>query len=226
MSGAPHSPAGHAPRASGRSAAAWFTLLLTIILGVAADLGSKEWAFRTIADAPVVVRREAVIAAGPGRLQTLIPPHSPVTAIPHLLDFQLVLNAGAVFGAGQGKRWLFIGFTMLALAFALTLFARWTDRRDRIAHISIGLILAGGIGNLYDRAVFACVRDFLHPVPTLELPFGLAWPSGETLAWPWVSNVADALLLIGIGALVIRLWRHSPHESFEPNAKHAPGSES
>ena len=124
-----------------------------------------------------------------------------------MLDFQLVLNAGAVFGAGQGKRWFFVLFTLGALGFAAVLFARWTHRRDRVAHAAIGMIIAGGLGNLYDRVVFACVRDFLHPLPGWRLPFGLSWPSGDRALWPYVSNIADAILLVGIGVLMVRMLR-------------------
>ena len=82
-----------------------------------------------------------------------------------------------------------------------------SHRRDRVAHAAIGMIIAGGLGNLYDRVVFACVRDFLHPLPGWRLPFGLSWPSGDRALWPYVSNIADAILLVGIGVLMVRMLR-------------------
>ncbi len=194
-------------RRSSASLRAWITLLLSAILALAADLGTKHAAFDRIADQPVRVTREQVLEAGPHRLHTLIPTHAPVVVVPELLNLQLVLNAGAVFGAGQGKRWVFVLFTFVALGFCLWMFARWTDRRDHLSHVCIGLILAGGLGNLYDRLIFACVRDFLHPLPNARLPFGLHWPSGDNALWPYVSNVADAFLIIGIALLMLRLWR-------------------
>lgn len=194
-------------------------MLVTVVLGVGVDLWSKSAAFERVAGTPVVIDREAVLAAGPGRLQALIPAHTPVRAVPGVLDFQLVLNAGAVFGAGQGKRWFFVIFTLAALSFAVALFARWTGRRDGVSHVAIGLIVAGGLGNLYDRLTFACVRDFLHPLPGWRLPFGLTWPSGDRALWPYVSNIADAILLVGIGALMIRMLRPGagpPHQPASP----------
>lgn len=210
-----HAHASHARRTGG-SFRAWAILLITAALGLAADLVSKTLAFRFIGPAPVTVRRDDVLLQmqqDPASLMLLIPPEAqrPVTVIPHVLDLQLVLNAGAVFGAGQGKRWVFIGFTVVILIFAVAaIFPRWTSRRDHISHVAIGLIVSGGLGNLYDRLRFACVRDFLHPLPTAQLPFGLKWPNGSTALWPYVSNVADALLLIGIGILMLRLWRTDP----------------
>ncbi len=188
---------------------AWAVFVAVVLLSLVADLASKSIAFATIADDPVRISRTAVMNAAPGQLQALVPPHTPVVAVPHLLEFKLVLNKGAVFGMGQGKRVLFIVFTFLALGFAVFLFTRW-EARDWMAHSALALIVSGGLGNLYDRIRFACVRDFLHPLPTAELPFGLAWPSGETAVWPYVSNVADAFLLIGIGVLLIKLWRADP----------------
>lgn len=191
-------------------ARAWITLALTAAVGTAFDLISKFLAFRHIADDPVTLRRADVLAAGPGGVQGLLPPHEPVTVIPHVLEFRLVLNPGAVFGIGPGQRWFFAVFTGLAIAMALWAFVRWTSPRDRWAHVGIGLVLAGGFGNLYDRLVIGCVRDFLHPLPGVPLPFGLRWPGGAAEVWPWVSNIADALLLVGIALLMAHLWRTSP----------------
>jgi len=206
----PDASAGAREGATDRSpwsdARAWTVLLATTILGVALDLSTKWAAFRWIAPAPVRVDRAAVLALPPADIGSLIPPHEPIVLAPRLLQFQLVLNPGAVFGVGPGRRWVFMAFTLGALAFGLWMFARWTHRRDRWAHAAIGLIFAGGLGNLYDRLAFGCVRDFLHPLPVWKLPLGLRWPGGDEHLWPWVSNIADALLLIGIGLLLIRLW--------------------
>lgn len=190
-----------------RSGSAWTALLLSLLLATAADLATKRWAFAVVAGRPVEVDRDRVLATPPGGINALIPRHEPRVVVPHLLELQLVLNPGAVFGVGPGRRWFFIAFTAAAMLFALWVFGAWTGPRDRAAHIAIGLVMAGGLGNLYDRLRFGCVRDFLHPLPGVPLPFGLRWPSGSREVWPWVSNVADALLLIGIAVLLVHLWR-------------------
>ena len=193
-----------------RSTRAWTVLLLGAIMGVAVDLASKAIAFSTIGGSPVRITKDMVLRAGEqGRsLGSLIPPAEPVVVIPHLLNFTLVLNPGAVFGIGAGKTWFFIIFTIAALGLALWMFSAWTRPRDTMAHLAIALLLAGGLGNLYDRLVYACVRDFIHPLPGAELPFGWHMPiSGGREVWPYVSNVADLWLLIGIGMLMWFLWR-------------------
>jgi signal peptidase II len=184
-------------------------LLVVTLLSIVVDLASKHLAFYYVADKPLVVERThvlAVSAADPRMVNSLVPQHPPMVVLPKLLHFTLVLNPGAVFGIGPGQRWFFIAFTVVALAFGLLMFAKWTAPRDRWAHAAIGLLIGGGLGNLYDRLTYGCVRDFIHPLPDWK------WPSGSpfranTPIWPYVSNVADLLLLIGIAILLIHLWR-------------------
>jgi signal peptidase II len=184
---------------------AWLVLLVVVVLGTVIDLASKTIAFNTLAPSPVAIDRRDVIDAT--ELQTLIPRHDPTVLVPHVLEFKLVLNPGAVFGIGAGKRVFFIIATTLAIAFALWMFARWTGPRDRWAHAAIGLVISGGLGNLYDRVRFACVRDFLHPLPGVNYPFGIETPWSGREVWPYVSNLADLWLIIGVGVLVVFLWR-------------------
>lgn len=192
-------------RPASKSSRAWIILILTTVVGLVLDLWSKSLAFAQVAGFPVVIERQDVLSVPD--LGMLIPPHDPVTVIPSVLDFTLVLNPGAVFGIGAGKRWFFVIFTIIACIVAVTLFVNWTRARDWLAHVGFGLIISGGIGNLYDRLVFACVRDFIHPLPGVQLPFGLKWPGGSTEIWPYVSNVADAFLIIGILFLMYHAWR-------------------
>ena len=196
-------------RAAWRSPRAWVVLALVSLLGLAADLASKQAAFDRVAGVPVRVDRAEVVRLTEQGLvlDGLLPVHDPVVVVPRVLQLQLVLNKGAVFGLGAGKRWLFVGFTALAVAMCVWTFARWTHAGDAMAHACLGLVLAGGLGNVYDRVVFACVRDFLHPLPELLLPWGLRGPGGSGELWPYVSNVADLFLIVGMGGLVWRMWR-------------------
>ncbi|MEN0019271.1 MAG: signal peptidase II [Planctomycetota bacterium] len=208
--------------AAWRSPRAWIVLVAVIAGSVAIDLVSKHLAFEHVAGDPVTLVREDVISSGDTRLgpNALIPPHAPVVVVPNLLDFTLVLNRGAVFGIGAGKRWFFVGFTAIAVGFGLYVFASWTRAGDHLTHTWLGLVLGGGLGNLYDRLVFACVRDFIHPLPGVDLPFGLSWPGGNTQAWPYVSNIADLFLIIGIVGLIVHVWRAdapAKHEQAEAN---------
>ena len=193
---------------------AWSWLLGTLVFGLVTDLVSKSLAFSKVTTFQVHIERSQVLAEE--NLANLIPYHEPVVVIPKLLEFTLVLNPGAVFGIGAGQRWFFVIFTLIAMVVSVVLFAKWTRARDWSAHAGFGLIIAGGLGNLYDRLVFACVRDFIHPLPGMKLPFGLTWPNGGSdEVWPYVSNVADLYLLIGIGLLLVYTWRQPNPQSTE-----------
>jgi signal peptidase II len=205
---------------AGRSQSAWAIFLVSTALGLAIDLWSKYAAFKHIAAAPVIVDRQEVLAAS--NINQLIPFHESVVVVPSLLEFTLVLNPGAVFGIGAGKRWFFVVFTLFAVSLATWLFAKKTSAKDRWAHFAFAMVVSGGLGNLYDRVKFACVRDFIHPLPGVRMPFGLKWPSGSDELWPYVSNVADAFLLIGIGILIIYTWKRPEELPREAKASPSP----
>jgi signal peptidase II len=106
-------------------------------------------------------------------------------------------------------------FTAAAFSFGLWIFGTWTRARDRWAHVALGLVIGGGLGNVYDRLLYGCVRDFLHPLPGVKFPFGLKLMDREGHVWPYVSNVADLLLLIGIGMLLVFLWRRDSQRAVQ-----------
>jgi lipoprotein signal peptidase len=96
-----------------------------------------------------------------------------------------VVNHGALFGLGSGYTYLAnLIFTLVSVLAAVAIIW-WSTRRatsrDWSLCAALGLILAGTLGNLYDRVVFGGVRDFLH--------FYL-------IDWP-VFNVADCCLVCG-----------------------------
>lgn len=72
---------------------------------------------------------------------------------------------------------------------------RDSDRTRILPNVTTGMIAAGAIGNLYDRITLHYVRDFIYmSLPNLEF-------------WPWVYNVADALISIGVILLAIDIIR-------------------
>lgn len=187
-----------------RSPLAWLVLLATFAASLSLDLWSKYWSFEHVASEPVALTPGLLVEDPDYRL----PWHPGIEVVPpDLLDFHLVLNRGAVFGIGQHRRGVFIALTVVAIVAGLSVFAGWTDRRSRLSHVAIGLVLAGGVGNLYDRFVYGAVRDFLHMLPRRHLPFDLSWPGGSTELFPWVFNVADVLLLAGMSLLMIQAFR-------------------
>jgi len=127
--------------------------------------------------------------------------------IPGWLHFTYVENRGAVFGLGQGRQLLFITVSAVAIGFVVYLFTRpprrwWYD-------ITLGMLLAGILGNLYDRVIFGHVRDMIHALPgfhwggTWQIPLINYPPPPDRAYFPWVFNVADSLLCVSIAILLI-----------------------
>ena len=67
------------------------------------------------------------------------------------------------------------------------------------------MLLAGVLGNLYDRVMFRYVRDMIHAVPGWRWPAGIhkALPFLPTDVFPYIFNVADSLLCVGVGVLLV-----------------------
>jgi signal peptidase II len=131
-----------------------------------------------------------------------------VRFIPGVLHFEYTRNFGAVFGLGQGQKVLFVIVSILAIGFLTYLFA--SSGRARIYQIILGMLLAGVLGNMYDRLRFGYVRDMLHGLPGWYWPAWLArvlpdaWHQPEGVpVFPWIFNVADSLLCIGVAAMIL-----------------------
>jgi signal peptidase II len=190
---------------SWRSPRAWFVLILVVAAGIGVDLGTKAWAFSSIGESQVLLDRSALID---NEHWSPIPPGATAVAIPgRILDFRLVLNNGAIFGIGARHRMFFIIFTTTAIIIAFWIFAKGTRSRQYAAQIALGLILAGGLGNLYDRIAIGRVRDFMHMFPRRYLPFDMTWPGGGNEWFPWVFNAGDVMLMIGMVVLIVYFWR-------------------
>lgn len=83
--------------------------------------------------------------------------------IPNFIQFRYAENTGMAFSMFSGARWLFVILTAAVCAAAL-----WYMFSDRCKNLwvywSLGVILAGGVGNLIDRIRFGYVVDFIEPV--------------------------------------------------------------
>lgn len=166
--------------------------LAVVLIALGGDLLVKSLAFNNVAGYEVD--------------PTEIPYHDAVNLIPNILSLKLVANRGAVFGIGQGQRWIFIVIGVIAIVVIVTTFLKSAAHRHWM-HFALAMILSGALGNLYDRVSFGLVRDMLWLFPGVKLPFGLHWPQGSDELYPWVFNVADMALLFGLGIILIVMWK-------------------
>ncbi len=118
---------------------------------------------------------------------------SSVTIIENFFYLTLVRNTGAAWGLLSGKLELFFVATIAAVGVILYLLVT-TKEEGKKARFPLILMLAGSLGNFYDRVVFGYVRDFLD-----FWIFGYDYP---------VFNFADICLCIGVALLVIEIIRN------------------
>lgn len=213
-------PAPHVP-----TARRWVVLGLATALTAALDLGTKAWVFDALGaeivtayevvrtgrpDAPVELWR----APGPppedagfrvlGERPVVAPGDRTVTVIPGCFDLRCSVNTGAVFGILGGRTAWVMLLTCVALGCIAWILWKADPRRLGL-HVAFGLILGGALGNLWDRARYAGVRDFIH------------WYLGDPArAWP-TFNIADAALCVGIGCIILMEMR-------QPAGAAAPGN--
>jgi len=123
----------------------------------------------------------------------------PIRFIPGWLHFTYTENRGAVFGIGQGQRPLFLVVSVLAICFLTYLFAS-SPRQHRSYQFILGMLLAGVIGNMFDRYHYGYVRDMIHALPR--------WPN----FFPWIFNVADSLLCVGVFFMIVHSLFFGPKD--------------
>lgn len=202
-----------------------FSLIVLGTLGL--DLWFKAWSFRNVADQPLVLERDpedgttlVQVADKSGKLivqprarqfepASAIPYHEGKVVVPSVLALRLTINTGAVFGLGKGKQWVFVAISILAVFVISYVFYR-SDAKAKWFHITLALILGGALGNMYDRAMYNGVRDMCLLFPGVKLPFGWSWPGfvgGSDEVYPWIFNIADAALVVGVISLFIISWR-------------------
>jgi len=170
------------PRQNFRSLGAVCAFFHTVVVGLSADLWTKDYAFEHLA-----------VYYG-----TRVVDSRAYSFIPGWLEFTVTTNKGAVFGVGAGQRFLFVSVSLAAILFLVYLFAN--SGQQRLYQIILGMLLAGVLGNLYDRVMFGYVRDMIHALPQ--------WPK----LFPWIFNVADVLLCTGVGLMVLYSLLHSGRE--------------
>ncbi len=106
-------------------------------------------------------------------------------------NWVLTFNPGAAFSflADQSgwQRWF---FTLLALAVSIWIAVMlYRHPQQKLASLSLALILGGALGNVIDRLRFGAVVDFIQWHAA-----GYYWPA---------FNVADAAITVGAALLVV-----------------------
>jgi signal peptidase II len=130
-------------------------------------------------------------------IETTVPAHTSREILPGLFHLSHVRNTGVAFGLlATGGDW---SRTLLLICFiaAVLLFVGYSFRATPVTarrHLwALALVLGGAVGNFLDRLVSGAVTDFL------AVFIG---------SWRWPDfNVADSAIVVGVGLLLLDLFR-------------------
>ena len=148
---------------------------LIALMGAALDLATKWLAFGVVG------------MPQPGK------PAPTYSILAGVFSFTTSYNPGALWGLAQKTAYANGIFAALSIAAALGIlyWLVWQGAaRDRVLTIALGLIMAGTIGNCFDRLYFGQVRDFIY---------------FELINWP-IFNLADSCLVCGAFLLMIQAF--------------------
>ncbi len=106
-----------------------------------------------------------------------------------LFSITHVLNTGTLFGMFKNVSWFFITFAIIVSIYLILKHSTFENKVQPF----LGLILAGALGNLYDRIFYGAVIDFI------DFHF-----------WP-VFNVADSAIVIAVFGLLLHEYVLTKH---------------
>ncbi len=104
------------------------------------------------------------------------------------IQLHLVWNRGVSFGLFRDAPWTRWALVAFSLVVAVGL-AAWAWRMSRlVTALAVGLLIGGAVGNLIDRLRLGAVMDFID---------------ASRMHFPWVFNVADSAITLGITLLLL-----------------------
>lgn len=126
-----------------------------------------------------------------------------ILIIDGFFNITYVRNTGVAFGildpVSLPLKSTVLAVLTLAAITGVLIYSWRTPISQTLLHVALSLILAGALGNLYDRINYGYVIDFI------EVYFrDYRWPS---------FNVADSAITVGVGLLLLQVFRKDTHDS-------------
>lgn len=176
----------------------WRLFAIVATLSLIADQATKIWARAAL---PVVsLRHGGAACVVPDDIANRTCQGHPVSVIEGFWDWRLSMNPGSAFGlfSGQTSARVFLSVVGIAAVFGMIWMLHKARPDQRILHWALALVAGGAVGNLIDRIYYGVVTDFV------------LWRY-ETHEWP-VFNVADVVLVIGVGLMFIDIQKEGRRE--------------
>ncbi|MDD3225524.1 MAG: signal peptidase II [Clostridium sp.] len=121
-----------------------------------------------------------------------------IVIIRNIFDFSYVENRGAAWGVMQNKINILLIVTIIVVAGIIYFLLKYKPK-NRLERISLGLIIGGALGNMYDRAVYGYVVDFID------------FHYKDVYSFP-VFNFADMCVVVGTALLIFHLIKEDSNE--------------
>lgn len=86
-----------------------------------------------------------------------------IVLIPNVLEFYFLKNTGAAFSFLTGHTWVFLLIVPIILLFIILIIKRIPlNNRFLPVRVILLFVIAGALGNYFDRILFGYVRDFIY----------------------------------------------------------------
>ncbi len=186
--------------------AKWTIFAIVSLLSLIADQASKIWARASLpveghgtgAGGVCVIPDDIMIRRCGGVARTVID---------GFWDWRLSMNPGSAFGLFGGQSFARVMLSVVGIAAVGGMFWMLKKSRtdQRVLHWALAFVAGGAVGNLIDRIYYGVVTDFV------------LWRY-KTHEWP-VFNVADIVLVIGVGLMFIDIQKEGKREKLLKKAR-------
>ena len=193
------SPGALNPAPGGKIPPSRYLLFFAIAgIGCAVDLATKSWIFNRLG------------MPGPDQLP-------PIRVFGDVFTFTTSLNEGALFGVGQGLVMVFATLSVFAACGILYWLFIKGAAQDLWLTLALAAIMGGIFGNLYDRLGLHGLK-WHDGTPVLAVRDWLHFRVEGLIDWP-VFNIADSLLVTGVGLLLWHAFRQPQPDIAAPQGK-------
>jgi signal peptidase II len=208
-------------RLRGALANKWGLFVIVAALSLFADQATKIWAR---AELPVIeVHKPPTATPSCDIPEDLVPPEkergsrcvgATVGVIDSFWHWRLSMNQGSAFGlfSGQTGARIFLSIVGVAAVFGMLWMLRKSRPDQRVLHWALALVAGGAVGNLIDRIYYGVVTDFIlwHLGEYKPIAPGSSIGRWEH-EWP-VFNIADVVLVVGVGLMFIDIQKEGKRE--------------
>jgi len=190
----------------GSTRAKWTIFAVVSVLSLIADQATKIWARASL---PVHGH-----GSGPGGV--CVVPDDIMThacagvqkdVIKGFWTHTLSMNPGSAFGLFGGHSFARVMLSIIGIAAVggMVWMLHKSRKDQKVLHWALAFVAGGAVGNLIDRIYYGVVTDFV------------SWDL-KVMTWP-TFNVADIVLVIGVGLMFIDIQKESKREKALKKAK-------